>query len=290
MEAQTFVPQLILQLLSERSPEFGARLKQRLDALLARKGLGRFDQRAYGYQKFSSFLSSALGDKVLIEQPSGAGDMRIILRKTSQGTSTFASPSQFPEHAAVIRSEVWQAFTNPDSKRKRFFDKETKSIRHFVIEEPLFGATAHEPDANRIEIQRISPETQKAWMRSFLDSLRMPADEITPLEALITQNYTSALNAAFTRALGDNSSSWRSFRTHRVIMTIRAWASSNGVDFNDLCVQRDSIQAGARKTDDETQFTPRQRAVKLLDLLTDDDIAQLVIPTLLSSILIKSRL
>lgn len=294
MEDSSLASQLILQLLSNQSPELGARLKQRLNALLLAKGLARFDEKFYGYKRFSDFLENVLGDKVSIDRPNDVGDIHVALRQShlikTVSDRTVAPP--VGEHTPVIRSDVWQAFANPDPRRKRFFHRRTREVRHYLEGDAGSAATEIERDAAQfVEIHWISGDTQAGWMKSFLDAVKLSQSQRTALEAMIAGGYSSGINAAFTGALGEHSSSWRHCRTNHVTSIIRAWAEQHSVPFGDLCVRKDLKESGQAQVHNlNGQLTPRQQAVKLLELLTDEDIARLVIPTLLSSILIKSRL
>lgn len=283
MEDRDLVQQLIVQLLLERSPEFGARLKQRLNLQLASRGLGGFDEKAFGHRKFSAYLKSAFGDKIVIDHPVEAGDITVSLRASStpkSANSTGTMPS--PDHALVIRSDVWQAFTNPDPSRIRLYDKETKRVRHFTNAESsaLDPQPSQDPD-RYIEIERIDGDVQQSWMRDFLASSEVHPDQHAALGPLVSQAYSSSVNAAFTRALGERSQSWRHFRTSRVVSAIRAWATRHGVDFPALCMQRSAPEA---RVTPENRLTSRQHAIKLLELLTNEDISRDVIPALLRSI------
>lgn len=286
MEDHEAVQQLLLQLLSERSPELGARLKQRLNASLASRGLGRFDERAFGHAKFTAFLESVFGDKVTIERPAGAGDVYVSLRGLPAANSAVATPQLHHDQAQIVRSDVWQAFTNPDSRRKRFFDRETKAVRHFVNDGSLVQRDLTSQTERFAEIERIDGETQTAWMRSFLEGSGLNADQKEALEPLASQPYSSSVNAAFTRALGDQSHAWRQRRTALVIAAIRGWAAAHKVEFGDLCVQKDVVDTAIVH---EPRLTPREYAVKLLELLNNEDIGRFVIPALLSSISFNTR-
>lgn len=234
MDSIGIISQLILQLLHNNSPELGARLKQQLNKSLISNGWSPLNEKVYGYKTFSDFLQSVLGDKLSITPPQGAGDIHVSLRhsQTIQNSSEISSSSKSAltksEQSHVIRSDVWQAFTNPDPERKRFFHKEKKVIRHF-----LQGASSPSRDeieqnlSQFVEIDLISGQEEKGWMRAFVGSLRLSDNQRTPFDALINQSYSSGVNAAFTRSLGDeHGESWRNYRTNKVISLIRAWSDS----------------------------------------------------------------
>lgn len=301
--------QLLTQLLSINSPELGARLKQRLNAAFIASGLGGFDEKSFGFAKFADYLLRVHGELVCIERREGCGDIFVSLRSaSSKRILTALSPNCAKTgNAPVIRSDVWQAFTNPDSERKRFFHKQTGKVVHYLNGQA--SAERSEVEASPelfLEIIPISKDTQAEWMKDFLDAMPLPLNEKEVLQALIAKPYSSTVNVTFSRALGSHSMAWRNYRTERVMAFIQKWASEKSVPLSKLHVTTvdtltGAIQSaasndaemtmrqihGAQPTD---QLPPRQQVLKLLELLSDDDIMRLVIPTLLSTILIKSRM
>lgn len=294
MEDPTPITQLILNLLSSSSPELGARLKQRLNAALSSKGLGPFNERAYGVKRFSNFLEQALGERVFIDRPQGAGDIRVSLRRPQsfQESKWTEGPQEARGKVPVIRSDIWQAFTNPDPERKRFFHRETRVIRHYLQGESSSIKIEVDGEPEKfIEVEPIDRDVQIDWMRAFLDSVRMAPSDRAPLDALIGDHYSSGVNATFTRALGLHGNAWRLFRTHNVTSLIQKWAQQHGVPFEHLCVEKDPTPAlSSLVHDNELRLPARQQAAKLLELLTEEDISKLVLPILLSTIMVKSRL
>lgn len=289
MYEPTLITQLLTQLLSEKSPEFGARLKQRLNASLVSRGLGYFDEKAHGYKKFSDFLTRAHGEVVTVERQGVSGDILVSLRHRPVAKPELAtSVSQQPR----IRNDIWQAFSNPDPQRKRFLNKSTMLVSHFLQGEASAVKTAIEQNSEQfVEIEPINAQTQIEWMRSFLDTIRITPSEKSALEVLINVPYSSGVNATFSRALGEHGAAWRSFRTGQVVSRMKSWASGHNVQFDKLCFSKCQEESSVTsKQADQIELSSRQKAIKLLELLNDDDIARLVIPTLLSTILIKSRL
>jgi len=289
MHEPTHIAQLLTQLLSEKSPEFGARLKQRLNTLLASSGQGYFDEKSHGYKKFSDFLTRAYGEVFSIERQGSSGDILVSLRHLPVAKHKPAtSVSQQPR----IRNDIWQAFSNPDPERKRFLNKTTMLVSHFIQGESSVVKTEIEQNQEQfLEIEPINAQTQIEWMRGFIDTIRITPSEKSALEAIINEPYSSGVNATFSRALGVNGAAWRSFRTGQVISRMKSWASVHNVQFDKLCFSK--CQEESSVTSNQTnqiELSSRQKAMKLLELLSDDDISRLVIPTLLSTILIKSRL
>lgn len=290
--------QLLIRLLSSSSsPELGARLKQRLNAAFIANGFGPFDEGAFGYQRFKDFLSQGLQDILIVTRENESTDILVSLKtsphSTPGGQVTAATPSVGLQ--PVIRSDVWQAFSNPDIERKRFLNNKTLAVIHFRNKagtpELLKREVESSPD-NFIEIKPIAADLQFKWMTEFLDSLRLSPNEKTSLETLTKEPYSSALNATFTRALGDHGVAWRNFRTKQVVSHIESWCKQQSISFWDLCVQarHQGFPSAPVVPATAPPLSARQHAMKLLDLLTDEDISRLVIPTLLSTILVKSRL
>jgi hypothetical protein len=302
-------PQILVQLLSIHSPELGARLKQRLNAAFIANGLGYFDEKSLGYGKFTDYLSREHSALVHLERKEGVGDILVSLRAESKRVS-FPDPSNPPktERPKVIRNDVWQAFANPDSERKRFLNRNTGKIVHFIASKhSLERAEVESSPELFLEISPVAPESQLEWMGEFLSGMSLPADEKAVLQELIRKPYSSAVNVTFTRALGANSRAWRNFRTERVTKVVHQWVSEKMVPLDKIlaqptespitpidlpCVDAASklSQPAHATAPPSEQFPPRQQVAKLLELLSDEDIIRLVIPTLLSTILIKSRM
>lgn len=306
--------QFILQILSNRSPELGARLKQQLNSLLVREGFGRFDEKLYGYKRFSDFLEQVLAEDVEVEYPKGAGDTLISLRRriSVQPLVGKKIPQNVPFEFPVIPSDIWQAFANPDTTRKRFLNKETKSVLHYLETEDSEAKDKVAKNTGQyLEIQPIDSNSQLDWMKAFLKGVKLPATERNALELLIGDSYSSAVNAFFTRALGEHSEAWRHYRTNHVVEYMRAWAQKNEIRFDDLCVRPVSKEAPQAQAQAQAQaqtlfqthvqaqakpeqswlfsLTPRQQATRLLELLSEEEIARLVVPNLVNVFLIKPR-
>lgn len=283
------IKQLLVRLLSEKSPELGARLKQRLTSAFASSGLGYFDEKSYGFRKFSDFLTQAHGDIVKIERQDTIGDVLVSLQ---QPVVTQVKPATSTSQLPRIRNDIWQAFSNPDPERKRFLHKTTLLLRHYTLRKVSDDRTEVEQHPDQyIEIQPISAQKQHEWMKDFLETIRLSPNEKNALEAIIKEPYSSGVNATFSRALGEHGTAWRHFRTRRIVALIKTWSDEHKIAFNLFSLPGFQNESPATRIEaDQLQLSSRQQAYKLLDLLTDDDISRLVIPTLLSTILIKSRI
>jgi hypothetical protein len=281
-------PKLVVDLLKQeleaRSPQLAATLKQRLNIRLQEQHLGLLDERQLGFKKFQDFLDSQL-DWLEITRPTGSGDITVALRNV-----TGAQPTSAP-----IRSDVWQAFTNPDKGRKRFFRLKDRAIHHFVAGENSTPARQiAESPQEYIEITPIEGSQQQNWMTDFLATLAVSAPEIATYEAMVKQPYSSAVNVFFTRALGEHAQSWREIRTKRVTESIDNWAATNNVSLEAL--RSSERPSSAPVPAEPSALTPktntasaRQQLTKLVELVSDDDINQVILPLVLSTILIRSK-
>lgn len=296
MDELAHVKQLIIHLLSTGSFEYGARLKQRLNISLEAQGRPAFDQRKYDSKKFSQFLIAQLADRLALERPDASGDIRVSLKHPVPRThAAGATPASKHETTATIRSDIWQAFTNPDQQRKRFFHRATGDVVHFIEgAQSEFELAVQATPQHFAEIDFISAQTHKEWMSEFVEWLNLPAPERAPLDGLIAMEYSSSVNAAFTKALGEREQEWRKIRTLKVTERIKAWATQHHVKHDDLMLHR-QVHAGSSPVAASTEpaaptMTPRQQAIRLLEKMSDEDILTVAIPVLLSNVLSKSQL
>lgn len=284
---------LLVQLLRPDSPEFAARLKQRLDVAHVNSGLGRFDERHYGYRKFSEFLQQGFGDIIRIERPNGPGDVLVYLRAPANEAPTpnFTTKPQASLLLPKLRNDVWQAFSNPDPRRKRFLNRHTGVVRHYLEHEQCAAKEDVESQPEVfVEITPIDRSTQQTWMRQYLDTLDLPQDRKSALSTLLNEQYSSQLNATFTQALGPYGYGWRKYRTNQMLNCIQEWAKYNGVDFELLKPQQSKeTQSSLDPFGSRELLDPRRQAQRLLELVEDEKIEELVIPNLLIAILVQAR-
>ncbi len=285
--------QLLQQILAARSPELGARLKQRLTASLREQGLPPFDERALGHKSFQVFLEKTQAEWLTVSRPSeGPGDILVSLLAPP---STAAALPARPEPPSHFRNEVWQAFTNPDPSRKRYLHKRTGELVHFKAGERSQHAVAYSAATDEYaEIEFIDGARQREWMEEYLNAVPIVGDERQAYESMMAAPYSSAMNVAFTRALGGKQEQWREFRTSRVATAIVDWASKYAVPIHLLGrASSTSEPTPVRSQDQEVAARPvqaaRHDALKLLELLTDDEIKSIVLPVLLSTMLLRSR-
>lgn len=284
--------ELLKQILGTRSPELGARLKQRLNASLREQQLPQFDERSLGYKSFQVFLEKTQGGWLLVSPPvDGPGDISVSLRNSP------ASPGSPPPREPALtqfRNEVWQAFTNPDPSRKRFLHKATSQVLHYKVGEQSQEEASYcaSPD-HYVEIEFIDGPQQHKWMEEFLNAVPIVGDERKAYESLMATPYSSAMNAAFTRALGDKQEQWRGFRRSRLTAAISDWASKFSVPMQALL--RDNARPEPIPSPNQTNrptkhaVHARRDALALLELLSDQEIQSIVLPVLLSTMLLRSR-
>lgn len=298
------VPSPVLQALSEilaaQSPQFAARLKQRLTATLQAKDEPAFDERKFGFKGFRDFLERGTQGLFLVEPSTVGSDVMVTpvgAKNHSIPTAPFAVGTS---HS--IRNDVWQAFTNPDPARLRFWGRHSFQVRHYLRGEdsPHSREVLDSPEAF-IEIAPITAETQVSWMQQFTDQQTIPEERRKVIESILTKTYSSGINAAFTGALGELGSQWRQQRIRHVLLAIHAWADTHGVPHERLSLrtpsERDSslVMAGTEKPFRNDHVgsggiqDPRERAVRLLDMLSDEEISRVVVPILLSTLLVKGK-
>lgn len=292
MEDVNFYEQRILALLHATPRELGARLKQRLNQSLVREGYPALNVRDYGYRKFAEFLKARLGDYVELTWPSSKGDVTVSLRAVA--AHDCASNPAPREQLSSIRTDVWQAFTNPDGKRKRFFNKIDHRIIHFI--EGSNDEYAEKWRLNQqdyVEIAILTSEIQVRWMREFIDLLGEGALDPQAVETLLSSPYSTGVNTAFTKLLGSRAGEWRKIRTLKIGEHIASWATQNSISIDDLrpSPKRKPIEpVVAASTAALPVLTIREQAIKLLERMSEDEIARVAIPVLLGSVLSHSQL
>lgn len=306
---QQYVQKLILELLSDRTPEFGARLKQRLNRVLANAGQPAFSEEQFGHRKFSEFLISALGDYLLIEKPSDDGDIKISLK--ASGTS-YARPlivTAFPSIAAhslnravaasadqaplrLVRGDVWQAFTHLNPLRKRFMERDTWRVLHFLETDSELAVQVDENPERFVSIPPIEGETQSSWMHEFLSLGGFSDTDVSSLSRMLAEPYSSKLNSLFSRVLGKHQAEWKRFRAQRVTDIINAWAQAHDVPSEHLFTRRlgsPEVVPQPAVAVAPGQLTPREQAQKLLDMMTEQEVVTVAIPALLGCVLANPR-
>jgi hypothetical protein len=294
MEDLSTVSSMIAQLLRARSPELGARLKQRLNLLLSEQGLPPFNERALGYKKFTDFLKATQSANVTVGAAKAGGDVTVslVVDSTVDSASDLRIAS-LPEkqERAPLRNDVWQAFVNPDPHRKRFFNRVTHQIRHFSSGEPASGskvAVMGSPH-DYVEILPVSGAMQSSWMSEFLDSIPVGRENRLIFEPMLNSAYSSSLNSIFTAALKERGEDWKRVRKEKISLIIEDWATQHGIDRR---VLHKATTYSAVHTAQNPNHSARLRSQvdQLLALIADEDIEKLIMPTLLAAISIRSRL
>ncbi|WP_339443030.1 OST-HTH/LOTUS domain-containing protein [Pseudomonas hunanensis] len=300
MDSQ-YLQTAILELLSDRPLEVGARLKQRLNRTLLNAGLPAFDEKQFGFRKFSEFLISELGDYLLVEKPREGGDIQITLKHRLVASPSSPLGTNDVPHVAsakplpvrMIRGDVWQAFTHLNEHRKRYLDRESGKVLHFLDTDSANVALVAEAPGRFVEIARIDAETQLSWMQHFLAISNFPDAEAATLSQLFDQPYSSQLSVLFGRALGERQAEWKRYRAERVTEIVQSWAGEHGVALSPLFtfkVGQSAEPAEAAPSTPSGQLSPREQAQKLLGMMTDQEVVSIAIPALLGYVLANTRL
>ncbi len=292
MQDSTIYEPLLVEILSN-SPVIGATLKQRLMRLARERSLPPFSLEALGFRTFKQYLRSAVGDLVTVMLPVGPGDILVFLNPAYRDQ---IANSQLPTAESVqgltFRSAVWQAFCNPDAERKRYLHRSTGAVRHFLVSEAT-PADIQDRPGDFIEISNISAEQQLGWMRDYGAKLAAQGFRSVGIDTLQQGPYTSGLNKAFTQELGAYADEWRKERTALVTAAIHNWATKNKVSLHILYASKDApipqFATPVAAASVSTVTGTREKVYKLLEVLSDEDLARLVLPTVLNAILTTTQ-
>lgn len=228
--------ELLCQLLAA-GPQKGAWLKVLLAKEFERQTGTTFQQAFWNFPKFSVFLA-ANADILDVVAPGGPGDITVKLRQAATPEGSVGAVPESVSSQKFLRRPVWNAFTNPDPLRRRFFHRVNGEIAHYVEgsqEAPNAAiAAAVAADSNYVEIIPLSAEQQGAWLKEFLASVSVPESKRSLLATLAATPYSSAVNTAFVATLGDYAESWRQFRAARVQDAVRAWAERRAVPLDGI--------------------------------------------------------
>lgn len=195
------------------------------------------------YGKFSAFLA-ANADLVDVRSDDKSGDIRVSLKTAETQHGPALRPSRH------LSRELWQAFTNPDERRRRFYHRDTREIIHYLDDsyETLDKSLARRvsSDDKFVGIQFAHARDQNGWMREFLDSTNGLPDSTRRVAGhLVSVPYESSVNWAFVSALGAYGEAWRRFRAAKVSDKVEQWAERNSI----------SLQTEVPSTDAGTSFT-----------------------------------
>jgi hypothetical protein len=296
--------QVLVDVLKQNGPQLGAKLKVRLTTALGQRLGYPVDKWHTLVPRLLHFLA-ANSDLVEVQRPMGPGDIRISLRDHSGGTSEIEVESR----KVWYRPDVWTAFVNPDPNRRRFFHRNSHEIVHFstqslaapnpqlaerVAKDPLF-----------IEIQFASAESQREWLREFLDTTPLISEAIKRVARhFLELPFDSSVNAAFAASLGPHGDAWRRFRTKKVDDLVTAWAERSGVDLETLKRFPPPTEFASRLTPGTAipgsshepeaaapliDSDPRSTLLKLVASLDDADLRQVLVPLSAVERILRSR-
>jgi len=280
---------LLQQMLRGQPPEPAARLLQRLMKSPEAKALGGFDYKRMGFLRFKNFLDACAD--VVDQHISAHGDMLV----TARGSALAHRSSALRPAPSSIRDEVWTAFSNPDPNRIRFINRSTGQVVHHLLGS---GDNVESlcPGPDWVQIEPVSAEVQAAWMHEFAAQTEGVNPEDHPV---LHQPYRTYATAVFAKELGATGKLWNKFRTAKMTEAIRAWSANAGIELTALSPAASAPSARLEKSASEpnksepaatpTTLSPRARALKLMEALTDEEISSTLVPLMASIIMVKAH-
>lgn len=286
---------LVIDLLKDSPPELAARLKQRLNTSLLDLGFDRFHEKSFGHKRFKDFLYKHFAEILTLVPPAGEGDILVSLKESPAAITAENEPVQVDVvhslEKRVVRSDVWQAFLNQDEERRRYLSKLDGKVVHYRNGEPAAIKAAVEADrSNYAEIRPIAEKTQQDWFNAFLQEHPPNARIAEKIRPLLEGQLTGTMIEGISHMLGASGNTWRSRRARYIYEHIVQWCTEHGVDPATISSppkvaahQPDVSSSGS------VAAAVRKQAHAILDSLSDGDIAQIVLPILVSTVLVKAR-
>lgn len=273
-EEQRQLARNLIRNLLAHGPMKGATLKLRMLADFEAQAQTSFDAAFRIYPKFASFLAANDDLVEIIRPPTNVpGDITVRLRQASDAPSP-ANADLAPEGATdfALPREVWQAFTNPDTHRRRYFQKSTGSVVHFL--DNALPATALDPN-DWVRISPIPSDVQSGWMHRFVETNFVPSTKQVELRQVASLPYTSALNHTFAFTLGAHAAAWKRYRASRVVAAVRQWAEENGISIEALA--KTALRAPAAEPEAPREAL-RTMLLELIQNASADDLRLIQVP------------
>ena len=206
----------------------GARLRPLLIEEFQRTTGRNLEPILRSFGKFSSFLTHNC-DLVDVRRDDRSTDVRVSLRSAGRDDKGLQPRRRFS-------SQLWQAFTNPDERRRRFYNRGTQEVVHYLADSPdgLDNKLSSKVDGDDrfVAIEYAHAQEQSRWMQDFLDASVLPESTRRVARHVVTIAYDSAVNTAFESSLGSHGYEWRRYRAKRVSDHIERWAEKNSISFD----------------------------------------------------------
>lgn len=272
----------------------GARLRPLLIEEYRRTTARDLEPVLKSFGKFSAFLA-ANADLVDVRSDDKSGDIRVSLKtaRAPHGPALMSSRR--------LSKELWQAFTNPDERRRRFYHRDTRELVHYLDDssEALDKSLARRvsSDERFVEIQFARARDQNGWMSEFLDSTGgLPDSTRRVASHLVSVPYESSVNWAFASALGAYGEAWRRFRAAKVSDRAEQWAEKNALSLQAEDPASDAEtspatadDAGPSSASDTTTEELRKSLQSAIMLMSPTELAQVLVPATVCARLGRTR-
>ena len=274
-------------------PQLGARLRSLVSRAFEAKTGTPYENAFAGYQNFSSVLRE-FPDLLQIDRPSRPGDITVQLRDKGVGIqSAQDAPSVLNPTPIAVRAELWNAFTNPDPHRRRFANKESGQIAHYLMDSESQRDKEIEARvsnySNFVEIPFATADEQREWMREFVQSPALPEARQVLFADLLNLDYSSRVNALLTKSLEEFAPKWSSFRAEKVLGRITRWCKDNDLRIDFILHPKSTIHGPAvpqftrlqavTAQDESAEAALRRALHRAIDALSFADLTRISVPS-----------
>ncbi|MCK4658770.1 MAG: hypothetical protein KAV82_04540 [Phycisphaerae bacterium] len=211
--------QFITSFVSGRFRETGRRTTGAGLATAIRERFPNFSYEQVGLTRLADAVRRAEKDGGLVRHR----DVKHLEVSPSENTPRTTSP--LATAAEYVRPDVWRAFVFVGDEDAHFLERATGRLIT-LTQDSAPEIDAYEKDERYVRAGPIAAETQKQWMRRFVESEESLSLGNAPIDE---ERWWVAFPAWLEKHNAQNIQAWRRFRAHQVAEFMRKWATENRI-------------------------------------------------------------
>lgn len=173
-----------------------------------------------------------------------------------------------------VRKKVWIAFVSANPRGRRFVSRADGSVRMGLTEPPG-------PAEQWVEVVPIPEDTQKAWVREFLQESGVQLDGALDTALAQTTWYLDVV-AYLQKVAPELASKWQRRRSERVADHVNSWSHSNQLDsefaFDSSGGRRRTSEQMGSATQTVAEWQARELVLRALAKMSTQELLEIPIP------------